>query len=81
MKLNDSRHSKGTNSQFGHKRRTGLFQPDLKKDWRCNSCGKLLGRFDGKMMHIRRNPVEFTAGFPITARCPNCNEMNLKDKA
>lgn len=49
-------------------------------EWRCQDCGKLLGKGNGFQIHIRRKPAEFLASFPITAKCPGCGALNVMDK-
>jgi phage FluMu protein Com len=46
---------------------------------RCDHCGKLLGKAKGGQMHILRKPFEPFASFPVTARCPGCTRLNLRN--
>lgn len=48
-------------------------------EWRCDHCGKLLGKAKGGQMHILRKPFELFASFPVTARCPGCTRLNLRN--
>jgi phage FluMu protein Com len=50
-------------------------------DWRCDYCGKLLGKAKGAQIHILRKPVEFFASFPVTAKCPGCGRLNTKERS
>lgn len=79
MKPNFTIHSRGPNRDRHHEQQNS--QPDFTQDWRCQDCRKLLGKYNSDLMHIRRKPAEFTAGFPITAKCPGCGLLNIKSKA
>lgn len=48
-------------------------------EWRCDHCGKLLGKTKGSQIHILRKPAEFFASFPVTAKCPGCGRLNTKE--
>ena len=50
------------------------------RDWRCDNCGKLLGKEKGAQIHILRKPIEFFASFPVTAKCPGCGRLNTKER-
>ena len=49
----------------------------LNSDWRCRSCGKLLGRrLDGRL-HLRfARGHEYLVGFPVQATCRRCKTLN-----
>ena len=71
--------------RYGHpdkrnRDRGDVSAPAFTQDWRCQDCGKLLGKGNGSQMHIRRKPAEFLASFPITAKCPGCGSLNVKNK-
>lgn len=51
------------------------------QEWRCQECGKLLGKYDGERMQIRKKPAEYLVSFPITAKCPGCGTLNVKNKS
>lgn len=78
MQLNDPRRKENPARRKGQHCQGR--QRDFTEDWRCHDCGKLLGKSNGEMMHIRRKPAEFTASLPITAKCPGCGSLNLKNK-
>lgn len=37
------------------------------------------GKAKGGQMHILRKPFELFASFPVTARCPGCTRLNLRN--
>ena len=46
-------------------------------EWRCTRCGKLLGLFEGKRLHIRfSSGHEYLVGFPVTSVCRGCRRLN-----
>ena len=48
-------------------------------EWRCQSCGKLLGVDNGRQMHIRlKHRQEYLVSYPVTATCPGCGTLNVK---
>ena len=49
----------------------------MRKQWRCTRCGKLLGLFEGKRLHIRfARGHEYLVGFPATSVCRGCRTLN-----
>jgi len=53
----------------------------LEKEWRCRSCGKLLGCFRDGRLHLRfGGGHEYLVGFPVTSVCRGCRALNeLRD--
>ena len=46
-------------------------------DWRCTSCGKLLGVCRSGRMHLRfTRGHEYLVGFPVQATCRGCGTLN-----
>jgi len=56
-------------------------RPAFTEEWRCQDCGKLLGKGNGDQMQIRRKPAEYVVSFPVTAKCPGCSALNVKNKS
>jgi hypothetical protein len=49
----------------------------MKREWRCASCGKLLGVLDRDRLHIRfARGHEYIVGFPATTVCRGCRTLN-----
>ncbi|MDK8871734.1 hypothetical protein [Paracoccus sp. SSJ] len=49
----------------------------MSADWRCNSCGKLLGiRRDGLMHLSFARGHEYLVSYPATATCRRCGALN-----
>ena len=69
----DRRHF--SKSQHGHRVTRGRCSEE---EWRCHGCSKLLGIRTGGQMHIRRKPADYLVGYPITAKCPGCSEINVQ---
>lgn len=44
--------------------------------WRCERCGKLLGRWDGEALVVRHGRVHLQAGLPVKRRCERCGRWN-----
>lgn len=47
------------------------------REWRCNSCAKLLGVCRDGQMHLRfARGHEYFVGFPVVATCRGCGSLN-----
>ena len=47
------------------------------REWRCNSCAKLLGVCRDSQMHLRfARGHEYLVGFPVVATCRGCGSLN-----
>jgi len=47
------------------------------RDWRCQVCGKLLGRESGGRLHIRfSRGHEYRVARPVSATCQACGALN-----
>jgi hypothetical protein len=47
------------------------------REWRCNSCAKLLGVCRDGQMHLRfARGHEYLVGFPVVATCRGCGSLN-----
>lgn len=66
-------------SGCGHRHGRNATEVSSNAEWRCDHCGKLLGKAKGGQMHILRKPFELFASFPVTARCPGCTRLNLRN--
>jgi len=52
----------------------------IKREWRCEDCGKLLGARKKDRLHIRtRRGPDYLVGFPVTAVCRGCQSLNELD--
>lgn len=61
-------------------RESGLRHVEFAKEWRCHDCGRLLGKTNGVQMQIRRKPLQYVVGFPVSATCPGCGSLNVTNK-
>ena len=54
----------------------------MRQEWRCITCGKLLGLIDGIRLYIQScNSPSYAADLPATAICNKCGTINeLFDK-
>ena len=49
----------------------------MEREWRCSRCNKMLGRFEGKRLHISfARGHEYLVGFPATSVCRGCRTLN-----
>lgn len=49
----------------------------MRREWRCTSCGKLLGVLNRDRLHIRfARGHEYLVGFPATTVCRGCRTLN-----
>ena len=49
----------------------------MDKEWRCTSCGKLLGLLRDGRLHLRfARGHEYLVGFPATSVCRGCRTLN-----
>ena len=55
----------------------GPMDSEFTQDWRCQDCGRLLGKTNGVQMQIRRKPFDYVVGFPVSATCPGCGSLNV----
>lgn len=55
----------------------GAMDTEFTREWRCQDCGRLLGKTDGAQMQIRRKPLDYVVGFPVLATCPGCASLNV----
>ena len=50
---------------------------NTQREWRCNSCAKLLGVCRDGRMHLRfARGHEYFVGFPVVATCRGCGTLN-----
>ena len=50
---------------------------NTQREWRCNSCAKLLGVCRDSQMHLRfARGHEYLVGFPVVATCRGCGSLN-----
>lgn len=55
----------------------GTTTPSTEREWRCNSCAKLLGVCRDGQMHLRfARGHEYLVGFPVVATCRGCGSLN-----
>ena len=55
----------------------GARSADTSADWRCNSCGKLLGMRRDGLMHLSfARGHEYLVSYPVTATCRRCGALN-----
>ncbi len=65
-------HSRRTANQSQH-----AGTPSIEREWRCNSCAKLLGVCRDGQMHLRfARGHEYLVGFPVVATCRGCRSLN-----
>jgi hypothetical protein len=58
---------------------SGATNFNMKPQWHCTECGKLLGVTNGNQLHIRvQKHREYLVGFPVTANCHGCGTLNKK---
>jgi phage FluMu protein Com len=49
----------------------------MNNEWRCHSCGKLLGTVRRERLQIRfSRGHEYTVAFPVTGVCRSCHALN-----
>lgn len=54
----------------------------MDKEWRCTSCGKLLGLLRDGRLHLRfARGHEYLVGFPATSVCRGCRTLNELNEA
>jgi hypothetical protein len=59
-----------------------LTEIEMRKEWRCLSCGKLLGVLRDGRLHLRfARGHEYLVGFPVTSTCRACRALNECDHA
>jgi hypothetical protein len=59
-----------------------LTEVGMRKEWRCTSCGKLLGVLRDGRLHLRfARGHEYLVGFPATSVCRACRALNECDHA
>jgi hypothetical protein len=47
------------------------------QDWRCASCGQLLGRLCDGRLHLRfGRGYEYVVSLPVTSACRGCQTLN-----
>lgn len=61
-------------------RDSGIGNAEFSQEWRCQDCGRLLGKTNGIQMQIRRKPLNYIVGFPVLATCPGCGSLNVTNK-
>ena len=50
--------------------------PAPPRDWRCRSCGKLLGKCRAGGLHIHLHGHDYTVSLPVEATCRGCGTHN-----
>ncbi|MCC6644567.1 MAG: hypothetical protein IT374_03220 [Polyangiaceae bacterium] len=46
------------------------------REWRCRSCGTLLGVERQGKMHLKYKTAQYVVTGPVTAICRRCSELN-----